>query len=443
MGKKYNRFGGESRAVNDKSNAVSGGREPNSSPKRGNRYGKNREFNVGENKYDIPDKVSREKRCPNFKKCGGCQLQNMSYPRQLSFKQIRVIKLLGRYHHVSEIIGMDNPLHYRNKVQAAFGVRGGKTVSGIYQSSTHRIVPVESCMIEDTVADAIIGTIRRLIVSFKIRPFDDNRMNGFLRHVLIRRGFKSGQIMVVLVTNKGEFPSQRAFINALCGKHPEITTVVRNINTERTSLVLGDRCETLFGDGYIEEQLCGRTFRISPKAFYQVNPVQTEVLYNKVVEFAELNGSETVIDAYCGTGTIGLILADKAKKIIGVELNSDAVGDARKNAEINGVDNAVFYEADASKFMVEMAEAGQNADVVIMDPPRAGSTVEFLRSVAQLKPKKVIYVSCNPQTLARDVMFLTHRKYKVTRIQPVDMFPYTEHVECVVKLEYKDKQSVR
>ncbi len=311
-----------------------------------------------------------ENRCPVSKKCGGCQLQNLTYDRQLSFKQVRVIKLLGRYHHVSEIIGMDNPYHYRNKVQAAFGEKRGKVVSGVYQSSTHNIVPIDSCMIEDEKADAIIVTIRKLLVSFKLRPFNDETMRGFLRHVLVRRGFQSGQIMVVLVTGEYEFPSASKFVNALLERHPEITTIVQNVNDRRTSLVLGERTRVLYGEGYIEETLCGHRFRISPKAFYQINPTQTEMLYNKALDYAELNGEQTVIDAYCGTGTIGILAAAKAKSVIGVELNADAVADARINAKLNGVENIEFYEADAGKFMVEAAAAGEKVNVVIMDPPR-------------------------------------------------------------------------
>ncbi len=372
--------------------------------------------------------------CPNYKKCGGCQLQNMTYEKQLSFKQVKVIRLLGRFRHVDEIIGMSEPLHYRNKVQAAFGMKNGKIISGVYQSSTHNIVPVDDCMIEDTVADSIIVTIRKLLASFKLKPFNDVTMTGFLRHVLVKRGFVSGEIMVVLVTASGAFPSQRQFINALLERHPAITTIVRNINDKRTSLVLGDKSEVLYGSGYIVEELCGLKFRISPKSFYQINPVQTEELYNKAKEFAALTGKERVIDAYCGTGTIGLIMAKDAGEVIGVELNKDAVKDAKNNAKANGVENILFFCGDAGEFMVDMAQAGEHADVVITDPPRAGCSLDFLKSLVRLAPKRVVYVSCNPETLARDLGFLTRHKYFVKKIQPVDMFPYTEHVETVVLL---------
>ncbi len=374
-------------------------------------------------------------KCPHYKKCGGCQLQNLDYRRQLSFKQVKVIKLLGRYHRVSEIIGMENPYHYRNKVQAAFTTRRGEVLSGVYQSSTHNIVPVESCMIEDTVADEIMLTIRKLTKSFKLKTFDDTTFKGFLRHVLIKRSFTLGQIMVVLVTGSADFPNGQKFVNALLSRHENITTVVQNVNNKRTSLILGEESRVLYGDGYIEDELLGHRFRISPKAFYQVNPTQTAVLYGKALEFAELRGTETVIDAYCGTGTIGILASGTAKKVIGVELNGDAVKDAEVNARLNGVGNIEFHKADAGRFMTERAAAGEGADLVIMDPPRAGADLPFLRSLVTLAPEKVVYISCNPETLARDLSFLTRKGYKVRKIQPVDMFPHTEHIECVALLK--------
>lgn len=377
-------------------------------------------------------------KCPNYKKCGGCQLQNLPYERQLSFKQVKVIKLLGRYHHVSEIIGMEHPYHYRNKVQAAFANRGGAIVSGVYQSSTHRIVPVDSCLIEDERADEIIVTVRKLLKSFKLKAFDDVSMRGFLRHVLIKRSFSTGQVMVVLVTGEAKFPDESKFVNALLSRHSEITTIVQNINNKRTSLVLGEQSRVLYGSGYIEDILCGRTFRISAKAFYQINPVQTEVLYGKAMEFAALDGRGTVIDAYCGTGTIGIIASGGAERVIGVELNPDAVADARVNASLNNVKNIEFYNADAGKFMVDLAASGEKVDAVIMDPPRAGASLDFLRSLVTLSPERIVYISCNPETQARDLSFLTRKGYKVRRIQPVDMFPHTEHVETVVLLSRQE-----
>ena len=379
--------------------------------------------------------MEKDIKCPLYKKCGGCQIQNLSYEKQLEFKMKKVVGLIGRFHHVEDIIGMDNPYHYRNKVQAAFGRdKQNRIISGVYQSSTHKIVPVDDCLIEDRKADEIIVTIRKLIKSFKIKTFDDNKMTGFLRHVLVKRGFSSGEIMVVLVTGEEQFKSKRSFINALLQRHPDITSIVQNINNRRTSLVLGNKSIVLYGKGTIKEQLCGYTFSISPKAFYQINPVQTEILYNKAMEFAEISKDDIVIDAYCGTGTIGIIASKYAGRVIGVELNKDAVRDAKNNAKLNGIENIDFVCADAGKYMVGLAEENLKADVVIMDPPRAGSDINFLKSVVKLSPKKVVYISCNPETLKRDLTYLSKNKYKIRKIQPVDMFPHTEHVECLVML---------
>ncbi len=330
---------------------------------------------------------------------------------------------------------MENPYHYRNKVQAAFKTQKGQIISGVYQSSTHNIVPVDSCMIEDELADKIIVTIRKLLKSFKLKTFDENTLKGFLRHVLIKRSFSLEQVMVVLVTGSADFPNEQKFINALLSRHSEITTIIQNVNNHRTSLVLGKESRVLYGDGYIEDELLGCRFRISPKAFYQVNPTQTAVLYSKALELADFKGTETVIDAYCGTGTIGILASGMVKNVIGVELNGDAVKDAKINAELNNAKNIKFYEADAGKFMTELSSIGENVDLVIMDPPRAGSDLPFLRSLVKLSPEKIVYISCNPETLARDLSFLTRKGYKVRKIQPVDMFPHTEHVETICLLQ--------
>lgn len=373
--------------------------------------------------------------CPLAKKCGGCQLQNMNYDRQLKWKQARCEILLKKFGKVSKIIGMENPYHYRNKVQAAFGrTKSGKIISGVYQSGSHRIVMVDSCMTEDVTADEIIVDIRNMLPKFKIWTYDEDKGTGFLRHVLVKRGFSSGEVMVVLVGASGYFPMKKKFVAALLEKHPEITTVVLNINPKDTNLVLGEREEVLYGNGYIEDTLCGCVFRISPKSFYQINPVQTEKLYNKAMEFAQLDKDTTVIDAYCGIGTIGLVAAKTAGNVVGVELNPDAVKDAISNCKRNGMKNARFYCDDAGEFMQALAENGESADVVFMDPPRSGSSRKFIESLAAMGPKRVVYISCNPETLARDLMLLTQKGYEVKKIQPVDMFPHTNHIECVVEL---------
>lgn len=379
--------------------------------------------------------VNNTRICPVSRKCGGCQLMNLTYQEQLKFKQAKVVKLLSGFHRVSSIIGMDEPFHYRNKVQAAFSrTRGGEIISGIYQSSTHKIVKTDSCLIEDEKADEIILTVRRLIKSFKLTVYDERNSRGFLRHVLVKRGFSTNEIMVVLVTGTPQFPSKNDFIKALLKAHPEITTVVQNVNNKFTSMVLGDRETVLFGKGYIEDVLCGCRFRISPKSFYQINPVQTEVLYGKAVEFAGLTGKERVIDAYCGIGTIGIVASKGAGEVVGCELNPDAVRDARINAKINDIENIKFFCADAGEFMLSMKENNEKCDVLFMDPPRAGSDRKFLSSAVHLSPEKIVYISCNPETQQRDLFYLTKNGYKVKKIQPVDMFPYTNHVETVVLL---------
>ena len=383
-------------------------------------------------------KSTQNRICPVSRKCGGCQLMNLSYPEQLKFKQAKVVKLLGSFHRVNEIIGMDNPFHYRNKVQAAFGrTRSGEIISGVYQSSTHNIVKTEKCLIEDKKADEIILTIRKFVKDFKLTVYDERKGNGFLRHVLVKRGFATNEIMVVLVTGTGVFPSKNNFIKALLDVHPEITTIVQNINNKFTSMVLGEKEIVLYGKGYIEDVLCGCTFRISPKSFYQINPIQTEILYGKAIEFAGLSGREKVIDAYCGIGTIGIVASKNAGEVIGCELNPDAIKDAKINAKINGIENIKFICADAGEFMLGMKEQDEKCDVLFMDPPRAGSDKRFLSCAVALSPEKIVYISCNPETQQRDLYYLIKNGYKVKKIQPVDMFPYTAHVETVVLLSKK------
>ena len=373
--------------------------------------------------------------CEKQNKCGACQLANMSYPQQLRFKMAKTIRLLGRFGKVSEIVGMDEPFHYRNKAQAAFGrTARGKLISGIYQSGTHRIVAVDSCMLEDPKADAIIVTIRELAVSFGFAPYDEDARRGFLRHVLVRTGKVTGQILAAIVTASSVFPKKNDFIKALLAKHPEITTVVQSVNDSSTSMVLGERQIVLYGAGYIEDELCGCRFRISAASFYQINHTQTEKLYDTAMRFADLRPGDRVLDAYCGVGTIGLVAAKSGCQVIGAEINPDAVRDAIENRKLNGAKNARFINADAGEFMKNLAQEKEKLDVVFTDPPRAGCSRAFLSSLCRLAPERVVYISCNPETQARDLEFLTKNGYKVRKIQPVDMFPHTNHVETVVLL---------
>ena len=364
----------------------------------------------------------QKKKCKFYKKCGGCQL-DMPYEDQLEYKMRLEHKYLGKFGSIEPIIGMYYPYHYRMKVQAAFAKdqRTNRIISGVYQSNSHKIVPVDSCNIEDKKADEIIQTIKNLCPDFKFIP----------RHVLVKHSPTTNQIMVVIVTQTPILPSKRNFTKALIKKHPEITTIIHNINPYDTNLVLGPREEILYGPGFIEDRLLGCTFKISARSFYQINHIQTEKLYTEALKEADLKG-KTVLDAYCGTGTIGILAATKgAKEVIGVELEKDAVKDAIQNAKQNNIKNIRFYNEDATEFISKITE--KTIDTVILDPPRAGSTEAFFDTVSELAPKEVIYISCNPETLSRDLTyFLKKRTYKVTKIQPVDMFPHTTHIETVV-----------
>lgn len=383
----------------------------------------------------MEEKVTK---CSVSKKCGSCQYQGVPYKEQLAVKQKRMKKLLGKFANVKPIIGMDDPFYYRNKVHAVFDRdKKGNIICGTYEAKTHKVVPIEECMIEDKISQEIIRTIRDMLKSFRIKTYDEDTGYGLLRHVLVRRGFSTDEIMVVLVIGSPIFPSKNNFVKALRKKYPQITTVVLNVNDKKTSMVLGERDIVIYGKGYIRDTLCGCTFRISPQSFYQVNPVQTEILYKTAIEYAGLGRKETVIDAYCGIGTIGLVAAKRAKNIIGVELNPDAVRDARINAKENKITNARFYQGDAGEFMENMAENGEHADVVFMDPPRTGSDKKFMSSVIKLNPSRIVYISCGPETLARDLEYLTKHGYDVRKIQPVDMFSFTDHCENICLLTKK------
>lgn len=380
----------------------------------------------------MAEKQGNNKVCPVSSKCGGCQWINRPYGEQLQSKAVRFRKMMEPFCKTEGIIGMEEPEHYRCKVHAAFGEdRRHNAISGIYEERSHRIVPVDSCLIENEKADAIVVSVRGLLKSFKIRPYNEDTGYGLLRHVLVRVGHATGQILVVLVLSSSILPSKNNFVKALLKLHPEITSIVINVNDRRTSMVLGEREQVIHGKGYIEDRLCGKVFRISPKSFYQVNPVQTEKLYGKAMEYAGLTGKETVLDAYCGTGTIGLIASECAGRVIGVELNGDAVRDARMNAKQNQVKNIEFYQNDAGKLLLQLAEQGEKLDVLLMDPPRSGSSREFLDAAIRIHPGRIVYISCNPETLVRDLKILTGQGYRVERSVAVDMFPFTEGIESV------------
>lgn len=384
-------------------------------------------------------KVDKEEKsiekCPYDKKCGSCKYQGIAYKEQLKKKQQKLNSLVGQFVKMDAVLGMDTPYYYRNKVTATFKrLKNGQIISGTYMEGTHNVVAIDSCQIEDEKADAIIATIRTLVKSFKIPVFDENRGTGVIRHVMIRAGHNSGQYLVTIVVGKDIFASKNNFMKELLKIHPEITSIVMNYNHKKTSMILGDKEDVIYGKGYIEDTLCGNTFRISSKSFYQINHIQTERLYNKAIEYCNFTGDEKIIDAYCGIGTIGITASKKVKEVIGVELNKAAVKDAIVNAKINEIQNVKFINEDAGEYMVKMASSGEKADVVIMDPPRTGSTEQFMKSVIKLAPKKLVYVSCNPVTLARDLKYLTKNGYKCEKGIGFDMFPWTDSIESVVLL---------
>lgn len=385
--------------------------------------------------------MSENTACRLFKRCGGCQLKE-SYGEQLAWKQAKVKRMLSKFGFCQKIIGMKEPYNYRNKVQHGFYTNPSRQIiSGIFQSGSGRIVPCDSCMLEDKTADKIIGTIKKLMQSFKLFPYNPNTGKGVIRHVMVRRGFSTGEILVCIVTSMGSLPSKNNFVQALVKAHPEITTIIHNVCKNPMPLTMGEQENVLYGKGYIEDILCGKRFKISARSFYQVNPVQTEVLYRTAMELAGLTKNDRVLDCYCGTGTIGIIASDYCKEVTGVELNPSAVADAEKNASGNGCSNISFVCGDSGKFMERLAVKGEKCDVVFTDPPRAGSDEKFLRSLAKMSPRKVVYISCGIESLERDLTLLEKLGYKAKKIQPVDMFPHTRHVETVVLLEHEQKQT--
>ena len=370
--------------------------------------------------------------CSVAKKCNSCQLNNLSYKEQLKYKQNRCIKYLGSFCRINEIIGMEQPFSYRNKAQAVFKRERDKSISwGLYKSTTNTIVKSKECKLHSKSQNEIFNTLCALFKSFKIAPYDPFKGTGFIKSVVIREGFQSGEVMVILNGADPVFPAKKTFVSALLKKHPYITTVVTTINKDKTKLFIGKTQDVLLGDGYIKDALCGKTFIISPQSFYQINPLQTEKLYTKAIELANLDGSQVVLDSYCGVGTIGICLSDKAKRVLSVESNKDAIADAKKNARINGIKNIEFTCADAKDYIAYLKDEGEKIDVAFVDPPRAGCSKDFLQSVIDMEIPKIVYISCNIETQSRDLRLLKKHGYKVEKIQPVDMFPHTNHIESI------------
>ena len=379
--------------------------------------------------------------CVNYeKKCGGCPLLALPYREQLAKKQARLQELLGGFAPVKAVQGMAEPLHYRNKAIASFATQRGKLVCGLYAEGTHRVLPGADCLLQEEILNKTLAAVLDAARACRWTAYDEDRGTGLLRHTVLRSSC-SGKVLVTLVTPGPDLPGSKNFCTALRKKAPWVVSIVQNINPTRSSAVLGSREKTLYGPGFVLDTLCGTQFAISSRSFYQVNRTQTEVLYKKALELAKLTGRETVIDAYCGIGTIGLCTAPLAKQVIGVERNPAAVKDAAANARRNKIANARFVCADATEWMAAAAGEGLHPDVVFLDPPRAGSTPECIAAVNKMKPRRVVYVSCDPETLARDVAAFTRLGWRAAKFCPVDLFPQTKHVETVVLLSHKKADS--
>ena len=379
--------------------------------------------------------------CVNYeKKCGGCPLLALPYREQLAQKQARLQELLGGFAPVKAVQGMAEPLHYRNKAIASFATQRGKLVCGLYAEGTHRVLPGADCLLQEEILNKTLAAVLDAARACRWTAYDEDRGTGLLRHTVLRSSC-GGKVLVTLVTPGPDLPGSKNFCTALRKKAPWVVSIVQNINPTRSSAVLGSREKTLYGPGFVLDTLCGTQFAISSRSFYQVNRTQTEVLYKKALELAKLTGRETVIDAYCGIGTIGLCAAPRAKQVIGVERNPAAVKDAAANARRNKIANARFVCADATEWMAAAAGEGLHPDVVFLDPPRAGSTPECIAAVNKMKPRRIVYVSCDPETLARDVAAFTRLGWRAAKFCPVDLFPQTKHVETVVLLSHKKADS--
>ena len=377
-------------------------------------------------------------KCKICTSCGGCQYQQINYKKQLEYKTNRVKNAIKRIAKidtkVNDCIGMKDPYHYRNKIQVPFSKdRKGNVVYGFYKENSHEIIPTKECMIEDKRAASILWDIKELIKKIGIPTYNEDNGRGILRYVLIRTSYHYNELMVVLVTSMLNFPGQRNFVDALIKLHPEITSIVENVNSRHTNVILGNKEKILYGPGFIKDDILGLTFEISPSSFFQVNPEQVEVLYKTALDLIDINKEQVVLDAYSGVGTIGLIASKNAKKVISVEIVKDAHKNAIENAKRNNISNIEFHCGDAGEFINGY---DGDLDIVIMDPPRKGSDEKFLSTLLNKKPKQIIYVSCDPETLARDIKFLSSL-YEVTYVQPVDMFPMTAHCETVVSLSAK------
>ena len=392
-----------------------------------------------------PSKDRVEPKCKVARQCGGCQIQELSYEAQLAFKQNKVKNNLERIgkidsssYEMCNIIGMDEPYHYRNKAQFPVGTdKEGNIVTGFYAGRTHSIIPCDDCVIGDDINKEVLSIIKDHMKQYNIKPYDEVRNTGLVRHILIRKGFTTGEIMVCIIINGTKLKASDKLVESL-SQIKGMKSISLNVNKEQTNVIMGKTVIDLFGEGYITDYIGDVKFRISPLSFYQVNPVQTKQLYGKALEFAGLTGNETVFDLYCGVGTISLFLAKSAKMVYGVEIVPEAIDDARKNAKLNGIDNAKFFVGKAEEVVPKMyKEQGITADVVVVDPPRKGCDEKLLETMIQMNPERIVYVSCDSATLARDLKYLGENGYEIKKVQAVDMFPHSVHVETVVLLSLK------
>ena len=378
--------------------------------------------------------------CPTYERCGGCQLLHLTYEAQLELKQQRVIDALARLGGlpdviVHETVGMEHPWHYRNKVQYPLGRSGGEIVVGCYEQRTHQIVPTKECLIQQDVNNRLMQAVRDLAQEWGLSVYDEETGRGFLRHILIKNAAQTEQAMVVLVTNGRDFPRGKEFGLALAARVPALTSLVQNINMLKTNVILGPQTRVLWGEEAIIDEVGGLRFRVSSTSFFQVNPLQTEILYERALSYAGLTGRETVVDVYCGVGSLTLFLARRARKVYGVEVVEGAIEDAEENAGLNGITNVEFVLGEAERVLPKLAAIGIRFDLAVLDPPRAGCDQKVLQTLARVGVRRIVYVSCNPSTLARDLKLLHGLEYTTREVQPVDMFPHTYHIECVARVE--------
>lgn len=378
--------------------------------------------------------------CPVFDTCGGCQVQHLSYEGQMTFKRKLVRDAITRIGKLPDVPvhpvkGMEDPWRYRNKSQIPFGMEEGRVVAGFYAPRSHKIADTDICIIQTPEADSIMTGIKQKLTEMGIEPYEEETHRGQLRHVVVRKARATGEVMVVLVTKKKKFPQAERAVELIRELVPATVSIVQNINTEKTNVIFGDETITLWGNDIIEDRIGDVRFEISARSFYQINPEQTEVLYGQALQYADLTGNETVIDAYCGIGTISLFLAQKAKFVMGVEIVPPAIEDAKRNAELNGFSNTLFEAGPAEQVIPRWYKEGKRADVLVVDPPRKGCDEQLLQTILKQRPERVVYVSCNPATLARDLRILEDGGYRTQEVQPVDMFPQSTHCEAVAWLK--------